>query len=344
MNYRIAVLGGGSWGTALANLLAYKDYKVKLWVRDSQQKENLNKKKENEKYLPGIKLSDNIEYTDNIGEAIENKDIIVSAIPVQSTREVLKKISKTLDKETILINVSKGIETESLMRVSEIVKEELGDIKYGVLSGPSHAEEVGLRMPTTVVASSTSKKVAETIQDAFMTPEFRVYTNPDLIGVELGGALKNIIAIGAGVSDGLKFGDNTRAALISRGFVEIARLGVAMGAREETFSGLSGIGDLIVTCSSKHSRNRRAGILIGEGHKLDGIVREVGMVVEGIKTTEATQKLSKKLNVDMPITNEIYNTIYGNTTLEEAMSNLMMRNKKCEMEDIAKDNKISWNE
>lgn len=344
MKYKIAVLGGGSWGTALANLLAHKDYDVKLWVRDNQQREILENSKENKKYLPGVKLSNNLKYTDDIELAIKDVDILISAIPVQSTREVLKKIAKNLNRDTILVNVSKGIETDSLMRVSEIVKEELGDIRYGVLSGPSHAEEVGLKMPTTVVASSVSRKVAETIQDAFMTPELRVYTNPDLIGVELGGALKNIIAIGAGISDGLKFGDNTRAALISRGFVEIARLGVAMGAREETFSGLSGIGDLIVTCSSKHSRNRRAGILIGEGHKLDGIVKEIGMVVEGMKTTEATQKIAKKLGVDMPITNEIYNTIYGNTTLEEAMNNLMMRNKKCEMEDIALDNKIGWEE
>ena len=228
------------------------------------------------------------------------------------------------------------------MRISEIVKEILPNNNYCVLSGPSHAEEVALEIPTTVVAAASNKDVAEYIQDLFITSNFRVYVNPDIIGVELGGALKNIIALGAGISDGLNYGDNTKAALMTRGISEMGRLGVELGANPNTFYGLSGIGDLIVTCTSMHSRNRRAGILLGQGKSLDEAIAEIGMVVEGVKTTKSAYKLSEKIGIEMPITDEIYNVLYNNENVKESVNKLMLRDKKHEMEDIGKNNIYNW--
>ncbi|WP_423230245.1 NAD(P)H-dependent glycerol-3-phosphate dehydrogenase [Caloranaerobacter ferrireducens] len=338
----IGVLGGGSWGTALALLLANKGYHVDLWVRDIDQCNYMKEARENKKYLPNVKLSDNINVTNDIEEAVYRKNIILLAVPSHAVRETIKKFKTQLKEQPILVNVAKGIETDTLLRVSEIVKQELPTIEYTVISGPSHAEEVSRDIPTAVVAASTNKKTAEYIQEVFMTPRFRVYTNPDVIGVELGGALKNVIALGAGISDGLGYGDNTKAALMNRGIIEISRLGEKMGANKKTFAGLSGIGDLIVTCTSLHSRNRRAGIKIGQGASLEEAIKSVGMVVEGVRTTKAAYELSRKYNVKMPITEEIYGVLYEGKDVRYSVFNLMMRDKKHEMEEIVQETGFNW--
>jgi glycerol-3-phosphate dehydrogenase (NAD(P)+) len=247
-----------------------------------------------------------------------------------------------INKNRIIVNVAKGIENNSKKRISEIVKEYFPDNDFVVLSGPSHAEEVALDIPTTVVSASRNKEVAEYIQDVFSCSTFRVYTNPDVVGVELGGALKNIIALGAGISDGLGYGDNTKAALMTRGIYEMSKLGVALGADPDTFSGLSGIGDLIVTCTSMHSRNRRAGILIGQGLSMEKAAEEIGMVVEGIKTTKSTFELAGDIGVEMPITKELYNVLYKGADVRESVGKLMGRSMKHEMEIVAKNKKTSW--
>lgn len=338
----ICILGGGSWGTALAIVLAKKGYNIDLWLRDKKQCDEINITRENLKYLQGVLLPNNINATDDIIKAVYNKKVIVSAVPSHAVREVLKTINNHTCEEPIIVNVAKGIEIDTLLRISEIVKEEMPKAEYTILSGPSHAEEVARDIPTTVVAASAKKAVAELVQDIFMTPKFRVYTNPDVIGVELGGALKNVIALGAGISDGLEYGDNTKAALMNRGFVEIARIGGAMGANKMTFAGLSGIGDLIVTCTSMHSRNRRAGILIGQGHSLEEATKAIGMVVEGIKTTKAAYQLSQKYNVVMPITEEIYNVLYEGANVKNSVVNLMLRDKTHEIEDIVNEEQFLW--
>lgn len=338
----ICILGGGSWGTALAIVLAKKGFNIDLWIRDKKQCEEINSARENLKYLQGVLLPSNINATTDIEKAIRDKKVIVSAVPTHAVREVLKSIKNHLSQENIIVNVAKGIEVNTLLRISEIVKEETPEVEYAILSGPSHAEEVARDIPTTLVAASVKKNVAEYVQDIFMTPKFRVYTNPDVIGVELGGALKNVIALGAGISDGLEYGDNTKAALMNRGFVEIARIGEAMGANKMTFAGLSGIGDLIVTCTSMHSRNRRAGILIGQGYTLEEATKSIGMVVEGIKTTKAAYQLSEKYNVTMPITEEIYKVLYKDANVKNAVVNLMLRDKTHEIEDIVNEEQFSW--
>lgn len=338
----ICILGGGSWGTALAVVLAKKGYNIDLWLRDKKQCDEINNTRENLKYLQGILLPNNIRATNDIIKAVSNKKIIVSAVPTHAVRETMKVIKNHICGEPIIVNVAKGIEIDTLLRVSEVVAEEIPNAEYTILSGPSHAEEVARDTPTTVVAASTKKAVAELIQDVFMTPKFRVYTNPDVIGVELGGALKNVIALGAGISDGLGYGDNTKAALMNRGFVEIARIGEAMGANKMTFAGLSGIGDLIVTCTSMHSRNRRAGILIGQGHSLEKATESIGMVVEGVKTAKAAYELSKKYGVTMPITEEIYKVLYNGADVKNAVVKLMLRDKTHEIEDIVNEDQILW--
>ncbi len=337
----VVVLGGGSWGTALARLLANKGYNVKMWLRDKEQVKLINDSRENKKYLPGVDLPENLVCTDSL-DIFEDTDFIVSAVPTQSCRSVFKKIKDKVKSGSIVVNVSKGLEIGTLYRISEIVEQELPNCSYGILSGPSHAEEVGLDMPTAIVASAEKRDVAEKIQDVFMTKRFRVYTNPDLIGVEISGALKNIIALAAGISDGFGYQDNTKAALMSRGFIEITKLGLKIGASGPTFSGLAGMGDLIVTCTSMHSRNRRAGILMGQGLTSQKASEEIGMVVEGMKTTEAAYELSKKYDVDMPITNELYNVIFNDGNVQEALERLMTRSKKFEMEEILDENDVNW--
>ena len=332
MDKNICVLGGGSWGSALSILLAKKGVKVDLWVRDEKKAIEMNESRENIKYLPGVILPSNINITSNIKEAIKEKDILLLAVPTQAVRATLENIKDHIKKDQIIVNVAKGIEVGTLLRISQIVKELVPNSKYAILSGPSHAEEVAKDIPTAIVVASKNKETALYVQEFFMTPKFRVYTNEDVVGVELGGAIKNVIALGAGISDGLGHGDNTKAALMNRGIIEIARLGEKMGANAMTFAGLSGIGDLIVTCTSMHSRNRRAGIKIGEGLSMEEASREVGMVVEGIKTSKSAYNLAKKLNVEMPIINEIYQVLYEGKDVKNSVINLMLRDKTHEVE------------
>ena len=329
---KVCVLGAGSWGTALALVVAKKGYNVSMWTLNEEQCNKINKDKENIDYLPGVVIPDNIVVTTNIEEAVKDGTIIVLAVPSQAIRSVCKQIKPFVKDNQILVDVAKGLEKGTGLRLSDVCNQELPNNKYVVLSGPSHAEEVSRDIPTTVVVSSEDIHIAEIVQDIFMSPKFRVYTNPDVVGVELGGALKNIIAFGAGICDGLGYGDNAKAALMTRGIKEIGRLGVAMGAKASTFSGLSGIGDLIVTCTSMHSRNRRAGILIGQGKTLEETLAEVKMVVEGITATDVAYNVAKELNVEMPITNAIYSVLYDNANPDEVVTELMMRDKTHEVE------------
>lgn len=330
MKSKITILGGGSWGTALAKLLSENGNDVTVWLRDEIQCNELKSERVNKKYLPEVKIPDDIDFTSDINESVKNAEIILIVTPTQMVRSVLKQIKDEFKTDKIIVNASKGIEVGTMNRVSEIVAQETHNCTFAVLTGPSHAEEVGLGLPTAITVACDDKKVCELIQDTFMSSYFRVYTNDDVLGAELGGALKNIIALGAGISDGVGYGDNAKAALMNRGIVEIARLGVAMGADIHTFSGLSGIGDLIVTCTSKHSRNRNAGFLIGQGYTKDEAIKKVGMVVEGISTTYAAYSLSKKLNVEMPIVDAMYDILENNADVKETVSRLMLREKKDE--------------
>lgn len=334
MKHNIAVLGAGSWGTALGVSLSGKGYHVRLWDIDKAHIESLRENRENRKFLPGVGFHPTMDLYEEVGDAIKGADVVLFSAPAQHFRSALDSAIPHLTSDMILVNVAKGIEQKTLMRLSEIAFERLPKANYVALSGPSHAEEVGVGMPTTVVAASTDLKLAEYVQDVFMTERFRVYTNADLIGVELGGALKNIIALGAGISDGMGFGDNAKAALMTRGMTEIARLGVKLGADLETFTGLTGVGDLIVTCTSMHSRNRRCGILIGEGMNPKEATKQVGMVVEGMYTAEAAYELAKRHQVEMPITEHIYQVINDQMSAKEAVTALMTRPKKHEMEDL----------
>lgn len=324
----ITVLGGGSWGTALSKLLSENGNSVTVWLRDENQCKELSKTRVNKKYLSKVVIPQDIVFKSNINEALKDSEIILIVTPTQGIRNVLKQINVENKTDKIIVNASKGIEIGTLNIVSEIVSQETVNCTFAVISGPSHAEEVGMSMPTAVVVASESKEVSEMLQDIFMSNYFRVYTNDDIIGVELGGALKNIIALGAGISDGVGYGDNAKAALMNRGIVEIARLGIALGADIHTFSGLSGIGDLIVTCTSKHSRNWNAGYLIGQGLTKDEATTKVGMVVEGIPTTYAAYELSKKLNIEMPIVDAMYDVLENNIDVKETVNKLMLRDKK----------------
>lgn len=322
----IAVIGGGSWGTTLGNVLADNGHKVTIYMRDSKASDEFNKNHSLDKYLPGVQFNESMTSTDRI-EDVGSCDIAVFAIPSQSIRAVLEEHSE-LFQDSIVVNVSKGIEIKTGKVLSDVFGEFIDKNNFVALSGPTHAEEVAIRMPTTIVSSSLSSENMEIIQDAFMNEYFRVYTNPDLVGVEIGGATKNVLSLGIGIIDGLGYGDNSKAAILTRGIHEIVRLGEELGADSKTFYGLTGIGDLIATSTSVHSRNRQAGILIGKGHSLEETEKEVGMVVEGIKTTKAVYELSKKLNVEMPITTEIYKLIYEDSDLDEAYTKLMLRGRK----------------
>ena len=333
----IAVIGAGSWGTALAMVLADNQHEVRLWGHNPKQIDEINKERTNNKYLPEIKLPEGITGYSYIEEALNGIETIILAVPTKAYREVLGKIEAAHDKPLTIVHVSKGIDPDSLLRISEMIEESsshdwVKDIV--VLSGPSHAEEVSLRHPTTVAVSSKNMKAAEKVQDFFINQNFRVYTNPDLIGVEIGGALKNIIALAAGITDGLGYGDNAKAALITRGLAEISRLGVAMGANPLTFSGLAGIGDLIVTCTSVHSRNWRAGNMLGKGQKLDEVLENMGMVVEGVRTTKAAYRLAQKYQVNMPITEALYEVLFNGEEVKKAVDTLMNRTKTNEMEEL----------
>lgn len=331
MKKNITIIGAGSWGTALALQLASNGHNIKMWSCFDEEINMLKQNRQHVSKLPGVIIPDNVEFTTNINEASKDADVFVMVVPSQTTRENAKLIRKFAENKYIVC-CSKGIEDGSLTILSEVVKSEIPSAKIVVLSGPSHAEEVAKNIPTAVVAASKVKEHAEFIQDVFMSQTFRVYTNDDVVGVELGGALKNVIALCAGISDGLGFGDNTKAALMTRGMTEISRLGVAMGANVNTFSGLTGIGDLIVTCTSMHSRNRRAGILIGQGKTLKQALDEVKMVVEGVTTAKAAYKLGKEKGVDMPITNEAYSVLFEGKDPRVGVIDLMTRDKKYEID------------
>lgn len=332
---KIGVIGAGSWGTAISIVLASKDYEINIWDRDIELINEIGISKQNKKYLPGVTLPVNIKAVSTINECISNSSVLVMAVPSHAVRVVCESTVGIISRSQVIVNLAKGIENGSLKRISEVIEEFFPNNRITVLSGPSHAEEVSRDIPTTVVVTSKSKENAEYVQDLFSTSKFRIYTNPDIIGVELGGAVKNIIALAAGITDGLKYGDNTKAALMTRGIAEIARLGAKMGAEPLTFAGLSGIGDLIVTCTSMHSRNRRAGILIGQGRSVEEAIREVNMVVEGVNTTKSTYELSKKIGIEMPITNELYKVLFENKDPRTAVNELMLRDQKHEIEEVA---------
>lgn len=326
----VGVIGAGSWGTALAVTLGLNGHDVRLYARNREQLASLRETGENIKYLPGVKLPENITLTGEISDAVSGADAVCFSTPAQSFRSVLSSSLEYIDDEMIIINVAKGIEKKSLMRLSEIAASFGIEEKYCVLSGPSHAEEVGQKMMTALVAASLSEDTAVAVQNMFSTDFLRVYTGNDVTGCELGGALKNIIALGAGITDGMGFGDNSKAALMTRGIAEMKRLGAALGADPATFAGLTGIGDLIVTCTSMHSRNRRCGILIGEGMDPSDAVKEVGMVVEGMFTAEAAYELASQAGVEMPITSAIYRLVKGDVSARDAVRALMARDLKPE--------------
>ncbi|MGB9885959.1 MAG: NAD(P)H-dependent glycerol-3-phosphate dehydrogenase [Moorellales bacterium] len=337
MGKSVAVLGAGSWGTALAVLLAEKGYRVRLWARRPEAAEELRWRRENLSYLPGIVIPFEVAVTSDLAEALHNAEVVVLSVPSHALRPTLRLARSLLPRQALLVNTAKGLEADSLRRLSQVVTEELGEeagARLAVLSGPSHAEEVSRRFPTAVVVASQELGTAEAIQDLFSTSYLRVYTNPDLVGVELGGALKNVIALASGMADGLGFGDNTRAAIITRGLAEIARLGVRLGANPLTFAGLAGLGDLVVTCTSPHSRNRQAGLLIGRGHTLEQALAQVGMVVEGVRTTRAACELADRMGVEMPISREVYRVLFEGRAPQEGVARLMLRNKAREVEDL----------
>ena len=327
---KVAVIGAGSWGTALATVLAGNGEDVYIWDIDKAHLQRMADNHENVDYLPGVKLSENIRMVMDEADALDGADFVLFSAPAQHFRNALETALPHIREDAVIINVAKGIERHSLKRMSEIASDVIDLNRYVVLSGPSHAEEVGTRQPTTVAAASINLDMAERVQDLFMSDRFRVYTTEDIVGVELGGALKNIIALGAGISDGMGFGDNAKAALMTRGLAEITRLGLKLGAKPETFAGLTGVGDLIVTCTSMHSRNRRCGIMIGEGMDPDEATEKVGMVVEGMYTTDAAYELAKRVDVEMPITETIYKTIRGEINAKLAVSLLMERDRKHE--------------
>ena len=330
---KIGVIGAGSFGTALAMTLTQKGHEVTLWARRTEQIEEMRRTRQNPRYLPEIPLPETLDLTDDLQEAVTDKDLLLMAVPAQTFRGVFTQVSACMDARTPIVNVAKGIEKGSLLRLSEVARQILPEVRYAALSGPSHAEEVARALPTTVVTASEDADLAIAVQDVFSTERFRVYTNEDLIGVELGGALKNIIALGAGISDGLRFGDNAKAAMMTRGITEMTRLGLALGARAETFAGLAGIGDLIVTCTSMHSRNRRAGILIGQGKNAEEAVQAVG-TVEGYPCTKTAYELSRKLRVEMPIVEQAYAVLYEEKPPAKALQDLMTRPKRHESEVI----------
>ena len=327
---KIGVVGAGSWGTALAILLHNNGHEVTTWSRKEEDVKLFTEKRENPSKLPGVKIPEQIAFTSSLEHAVQGMDVIVSAVPSVAVRSTAAKMTSVIEKGQIIVNVAKGVEESTLMTMSEVIQQEIPQANVCVLSGPSHAEEVSRGLPTTCVVSSKCRKTAEYLQNIFMSPAFRVYTTPDILGVELGAALKNVIALAAGAADGLGYGDNTKAALITRGIAEISRLGVKMGGAAETFGGLAGIGDLIVTCASVHSRNRKAGYLMGQGKTMKEAMDEVKMVVEGVYSAKAAAKLGKKYNVSLPIIEEVNKVLFEDKSTKEAVNELMLRVGKAE--------------
>lgn len=333
----IGVLGAGSWGIALTKLLSGNGHTVTVWSVDKEEISMLNEHREHLTKLPGVKICENVVFTTDVEVACKDKNLLVMVVPSPFIRSTAKTISPYVTKDQIIVNVSKGIEESTLMTLTEVISDEIKDVNVAVLSGPSHAEEVGKGMPTTVVAGASTKEISELVQDTFMTDYFRVYTSPDVIGIELGGALKNVIALAAGIADGLGCGDNAKAAIITRGIAEISRLGCSLGGHESTFAGLSGIGDLIVTCASKHSRNRNAGYLMGQGMTYKEALEEVKMVVEGVYSAKAALTLSQKHNIEMPIVEMVNKILFEDLPAKDAMTILLTRVK------TAEDKELLWN-
>ena len=327
----VTVIGAGSWGIALATVLNKNGHDVTIWSIVKQEIDMLKEKHEHVDKLPGVILDSKIKFTDNIEEASADKDVYVMAVPSPYTRSTSHLFAPYIEKNKIIVNVAKGIEEDTLDTLTDIISEEIPQAITAVLSGPSHAEEVSRGIPTTCVVGAKDKDTAEYIQNLFMNEVFRIYTSPDVLGIELGGALKNVVALAAGIADGLGYGDNTKAALITRGIHEIANLGIAMGGKVESFSGLTGIGDLIVTCASMHSRNRRAGILIGQGKTMQEAMDEVKMVVEGVYSAKAAIKLAEKYNVEVPIIEQVNKILFEDKKASEALKDLMCREKKSEI-------------
>lgn len=325
----IGIIGAGTWGTALGLVLYGNGHSVTLWSAFEEDAGYLDKKREH-KNLPGVKLPGDMVFTASMEQAAEGKDVLVLAVPSIYVRSTARKMAAFCGKGQVIVNVAKGIEEDSLLTLSQVIEEELSGARVAVLSGPSHAEEVSRRVPTTCVAGAADKRLAAMVQNLFMSPEFRVYISPDVLGIELGGALKNVIALAAGIADGLGYGDNTKAALITRGIHEIGRLGMRMGGLSETFGGLSGIGDLIVTCASMHSRNRRAGILIGQGCSMEEAMSQVGMAVEGVYSARAAWKLAEKYQVPMPIVEQVNQVLFFGKDPAGAVKELMCRDRTSE--------------
>ena len=331
---RVGILGAGSWGTALAMMLYKNGHDVTVWSIDKNEVEMLQKEREHKTKLPGVKLAEDMIFTNNLEEGMKDKDFLVLAVPSIFTRSTARSMKPFIKPGQIVVNVAKGIEEDTLMTLSEQIEEELPEADVAVLSGPSHAEEVGRGLPTTCVVGAKTKETAEYLQVAFRNDFFRVYISPDILGIEIGGALKNVIALAAGIADGLGYGDNTKAALITRGIAEIARLGVKMGGKAESFSGLTGIGDLIVTCASMHSRNRRAGILIGQGKTMKEAMDEVQMVVEGVYSAKAGLALAQKYNESMPIIEQINLVLFEDKSPADAVYELMHRDGRLENSEL----------
>ena len=330
----VAIIGAGSWGIALAKVLHTNGNKVTVWSIVEDEITMLKEKHEHVQKLPGVKLPEDMEFTTDLESAVSGKAYLILAVPSVFTRSTAKSMAPFVKEGQIIVCVAKGIEEETLMPLTDIVEQEIPQAEVAVMCGPSHAEEVSHGVPTTVVVGAKTEKTAMFVQDVFISDRFRVYTSPDMIGIELGGALKNIIALCAGICDGLGCGDNTKAALMTRGISEIARLGIAMGGRLETFAGLSGIGDLIVTCESKHSRNRKAGMLMGQGYTMDEATKEVKMVVEGIYSAKAALALGKKYNVRMPIIEEVNKVLFEDKPAKDAVLELMKREKRAEHSEL----------
>lgn len=330
----IGVIGAGSWGTALASVLHKNGHKVTIWSALEHEISMLKEKHEQIEKLPGVKLPEDMEFTTDIKAAVGDKDLLVLAVPSPFTRSTSKLMSDHVADGQLIVSVAKGIEETTLMTLSEIIKAEIPQCEAAVLCGPSHAEEVGNGLPTTLVSGAKKRETAELVQDIFMNETLRIYTSPDMLGMEIGASLKNVIALAAGMADGLGYGDNTKAALITRGIAEMGRLALAMGAKYETVSGLTGMGDLIVTCASRHSRNRRAGMLMGQGHTMQQAMDEVKMVVEGVYSAKAAIGLGQKYEVDLPIIVQVNQVLFADKPANEAVKELMMRDKKAEHTDL----------
>jgi len=330
---KIGIVGAGSWGIGLSVLLHNNGHEVSVWSIVKEEVEMLKEKREHVSKLPGVRLPDDMVFTDSLEEITKEKDVMILAVPSPYTRSTCKLLKPHVKEGQLIVNVAKGVEDGTYDTLTDIVNEELPQAVAAVLSGPSHAEEVGRGLPTTCVVGAKDKKTAQYLQNIFISPVFRVYTSPDMLGIELGGALKNVIALAAGMADGLGYGDNTKAALITRGIAEISRLGVAMGGKAETFYGLTGIGDLIVTCASVHSRNRRAGYLIGQGRTMEEAMEEVQMIVEGVYSAKAALGMAKKCGIEMPIVEQVNKILFEGKKADEAVRELMLRDRREENEN-----------